>query len=239
MPGPTPLRDDLTVVLELDDRTEVVNRELTRIGTSSQCDLQIASGPPLHSVLRVDAGVLWIEADADTADLMVNWRSCRRLALRDGDVISANGHEMTVRVRPRIHADEASVAVSTLSQLSAEELCDHILTEQAQVNAFEAGQLRGWQRLMEAVQEVVLDDSDLTPDEKAPAVDECESLLNQIRELTDLMDARTRELDRCEEQLTAASTVLQDVQDRVSGQIETLLNQIGEAEHPGELRASA
>ena len=76
----------------------------------------------------------------------------------------------------------------------------------------------------------------------SPAVDfsdDCERLLVQIREMSDMMNGRTQQLDDCEDELLAATALLQETQDRVSAQIEELLDQIGESSIPNELRASA
>lgn len=237
MPRSTPLSAESTILIQHEEQTLLMTRDLVRIGSSPLCDLQLDSGPPLHSLIRREGSVVWIEADADTASLQVNERSCRRLALRDGDVIAANGHQFTFRMQAALVEPEVDELVDSLGQLTAEELCDRILVEESAVSEFEAGRKRGWLNLIRAVEDVA--DQEVSPvaDQELPE-DDCELLLNQIRELTELMDVRTRELDQCEAELSAASAILQETQDRVSGQIETLLNQIA-AEAPGELRASA
>ncbi len=232
------------LVLELEDRSLVVDRDQIRIGSSPLCEVRLSKGPLLHSVIRAEAGVVWIEADDETVDLTVNWRTCRRMALRDGDVISVAGHDITVHNRStHSFADDAARLAEDIAQLTAEELCDRVLSEQSAVDEFESSRLRGWQKLMSAIRDVAATDQALAdPLDNSPAVefsDDCDRLLDQIREMSEMMNGRTLQLDDCETELLAATALLQETQDQVSAQIEDLLDQIGESSIPHELRASA
>lgn len=230
--------------LEFDEGSMVIDRDQIRVGSSPVCEIHLLEGPLLHSVIRMEAGAVWIEAADEAAELNVNWRACRRMALRDGDVISICGMDLTVRDAEIYSAQVGAVQlVEDITQLTADELCDRILSDQSAVDQFEEGCLKGMQKLMEAMKAVIAAEpvtSEMLP--TAPAVefsDECQRLLDQIHEMSEMMNGRTRELDLCETELVAATELLEETQDRVSRQIETLLDQIGDAAIPTELRASA
>lgn len=235
---------ELEMVLEFDDRLLVVDHDRIRIGSGPMCEIRLPLGPVLHSVIRTEAGVVWIEADDDSADLTVNWRTCRRMALRDGDVISVDGCDITVLSRPATTVeDDAARRTEDTTQLTAEELCDRILSDQSVVDEFESSRLNGWQKLMAAIKTTAAASQFPAAElDNSPAVEfsgDCERLLDQIREMSEMMSGRTRELDTCENDLLAATSLLQETQDRVSRQIEELLDQIGDVSQPNELRASA
>ena len=69
--------------------------------------------------------------------------------------------------------------------------------------------------------------------------DDCERLLVQIRELSEMVNGRSQELDDCESELVAATAILEEAQERVSQQIEELLEQLQTPAVEMELRASA
>ena len=142
-----------------------------------------------------------------------------------------------------MNEDDAARRTEDITQLTAEDLCDRILSEQSVVDEFESSRLNGWQKLMAAIRTTAVA-IQFPPAEldNSPAVefsDDCERLLDQIREMSEMMSGRTRELDACESDLLAATSLLQETQDRVSRQIEELLDQIGDVSQPNELRASA
>jgi len=243
-PGSTISSDnEFRLVLELDDRALIIDRNQIRIGTSPACEIRLSQGPLLHSVIHHEAGVVWIEADQETADLLVNWRTCRRMALRDGDVISAAGEDITFRHSPvRTMEEDAGRIVGEITQLTAEELCDRILVEQTAVDEFDVQRLDGWQKLMSAIRDVAVEIPQGDVQNPVPTIeisDECERLLAQIREMSEVIEGRSRDLEQCESGLMAASALMQEAQDRVSQQIEELLNQMSSATESTELRASA
>ena len=245
----TTCADDSTnpmLVLEGPVESLVIDRDGLRIGTRPICDLLLADGPALHSVVHQQAGVTWIEA-IDEASLIINGHPRRRMSLRDGDVLELNGQEFTVRLRT-VEAGEMPVGLSEdLSLLSAEELCDRILSEQTMVDEFVESQRTGWNGLMAAIEAVHEADQPTAtlPLEVEQVVetdepkDDCERLLVQIRELSEMVNGRTQELDDCENELIAATALLEETQERVSQQIEGLLEQLQTPVVETELRASA
>lgn len=259
---------EFETILEFGDRSLIVDRERLRIGSSPVCEIRLSRGPLLHSVLCSEAGVVWIELDDETAELTVNDQPCRRMALRDGDVVSMTDGDMvsmtgvtfTIRHQTASSLEEDAAALADdLSHLTADELCDRILSEQSMVDEFDANRRQGWQDLMAAMHGAVLESADSpleaeTDDavtvvkvgvprtiedlDHPDATAECERLLEQIHEIAAVMNGRTRELDVCEDELAAATSLLQETQVRVSQQIQELLDQISDAE-PRELRVSA
>jgi hypothetical protein len=230
--------------LEFDDGSMLIDRDQIRIGSSAVCEIHLLQGPLLHSVIRAEAGVIWIETADESAELNVNWRACRRMALRDGDVISICGMDLTVRDTVAFSAEAGSVElVEDVTQLTADELCDRILSEQSAIDQFEEGRLKGMQKLMDAMKAVIAAEPQASERlTTAPAIelsDECQRLLDQIHQMSEMMNGRTRELEHCETELVATTELLEETQDRVSRQIESLLDQIGEASAPSELRVSA
>jgi len=184
-------------------------------------------------VIHHEAGVVWIEAKDESADLFVNGRACHRMALRGGDVITVNNLEMTLRCR----SEEPETNPDDISEMSAEELCDRILEEQSEVESYEAGRLLGCQNLMLAIQAVRGLQPDLSADIEQD--EDCEKLLAQIRDMSDVVNGQTLKLDDCEAELVAATALLHETHDRVSQQIENLMEQFRDLPLPGEMRASA
>ncbi len=238
---------NIALVLEGPAESFVIDRDGLRIGSSPVCELPLPGGPPLHSVIHRQSGVTWIESQED-ANLIVNGCTRRRMALRDGDVLELNGLELIVRFRSVESVDEMPRGLEDdLSLLSAEELCDRILAEQDMVDEFSEGQREGWNGLLaaiEAVRETEQPVATLPLEveravEPVAAPDNCERLLEQIRELSEMVNGRSQELDDCESELVAATALLEEAQERVSHQIEGLLEQLQTPTAELELRASA
>lgn len=235
------------LVLEGPDESFVIDRDGHRIGSSPVCELSLPGGPPLHSVIHRQSGVTWIESQED-ASLIVNGYPRRRMALRDGDVLELNGLELLVRFRAADEPGETPRGLEDdLSLLSAEELCDRIMSEQAMVEEFSEGQRAGWNGLLAAIEAAHETEQPTIrlPIEVEQAVeavaapDECERLLEQIRELSEMVNGRSQELDDCESELVAATALLEEAQERVSQQIDGLLEQLQSPPAEVELRASA
>lgn len=237
----------VTLVLEGPAESFVIDRDGLRIGSSPVCELPLPGGPPLHSVVHQQSGVTWIESQED-ASLIVNGRPRRRMALRDGDVLELNGLELIVCFRAVDDIEEMPRGLEDdLSLLSAEELCDRILSEQAMVDEFTEGRLSGWNGLLAAIEAAGETEQSVVTlpleveqaDEFVAAPDNCERLLEQIRELSEMVNGRSQELDDCESELVAAAALLEEAQERVSQQIEGLLEQLQTPSGEMELRASA
>jgi len=239
-------QSNIPFVLEGPAESFVIDRDGLRIGSSPVCELPLPGGPPLHSVIHRQSGVTWIESQ-DDASLIVNGYARRRIALRDGDVLELNGLELIVRLRAADELDATPRGLEDdLSLLSAEELCDHILAEQAMVEEFSEGQRAGWNGLLAAIEAVHEAEQptislpiEVEQAVEATSPDSCERLLEQIRELSEMVNGRSQELDDCESELVAATVLLEEAQERVSQQIDGLLEQLHTPPNEVELRASA
>ena len=238
---------NIALVLEGPAESFVIDRDGLRIGSSPVCELPLPGGPPLHSVIHQHSGVTWIESQEESS-LIVNGQARRRMALRDGDILELNGLELIVRFRAIDNVDELPHGLEDdLSLLSAEELCDRILSEQAMVDEFSEGQREGWDGLLAAIEAARETEQPTVtlPLEVEHAIeavdmpDDCERLLEQIRELSEMVNCRSQELDDCESELVATTALLEEAQDRVSQQIEGLLEQLQTPSGEMELRASA
>ena len=238
---------NIVLVLEGPNESFVIDRDGLRIGSSPVCELPLPGGPLLHSVIHQQSGVTWIESQED-ANLIVNGCPRRRMALRDGDIMELDGIELIVRLRSIDDMEEMPHGLEDdLSLLSAEELCDRILAEQTMVDEFSEGQRAGWDGLWAAIEAageiksamITLPLEVEHAVEAVVAPDNCERLLEQIRELSEMVNGRSQELDDCESELVAATTLLEEAQERVSQQIEGLLEQLQTQSGEMELRASA
>ncbi|MDZ4687246.1 MAG: DUF1192 family protein, partial [Planctomycetaceae bacterium] len=133
------------------------------IGRGDFCDLQLddASQPLVHSELHLQGHTVGIEAADDNDAVIVNGDRCRRMALHDGDRVQCGGTEITIHIGTHAETAEA-LALPAMSEdltlLSVDELCDRIAHEEAEVAAFERGQLTGWRSLLQSVEATLLDD---------------------------------------------------------------------------------
>jgi predicted component of type VI protein secretion system len=230
--------DDLRVILEATTglgrpRRILVEGGSCLIGRGEFCDVQIADAdaPLAHSEVHIEHGAIWIEA-VDEPDLEINGRSCRRLALRDGDAIKLGDTLIAIRINP---ADELTTGVDglteDLSQLSALELCDRIETEQAAVVDYERRRLAGWDALLTQLETIIAQEPAGALQQEA----RIEAVLAQLHEVSSLLADRTRELAAQESEFLESAGELKQSQDQIASRLEHLLEQFP----VGELRASA
>lgn len=234
-------------------RLVLVDHDEFTIGSGEQCDLRLsgAGAPRLHSILHVQGRAVWIEAQTDDTLVTVEQNAYRRRALRDGDQLHFDGLQATVQIgepssqKNPLPALRSSRLSEDLSALSAEELCDQIELEEAQVHNFEQRRRFGWGALMSAVREVIDQESVRSPQpveaaQVAAISDEkFDELITHVRELSETLDERTKALVAQESLLIESSSQLCESQVRVSRQLEELLERIAPEVAPGELRASA
>jgi hypothetical protein len=213
------------------------------IGASPRCDLVVSehSVPPLHSVVHLQGGAIWIQTADDTTMLFVNDQPCRRMALRHQDRLRIGSTEFTVLMVPEIAlAVDENAMTEDLALLTAEELCDRILSEQTMVEQFEEGQRTGWDALLRAIdatnEESVAEDVAAIADEQQAAFD---ALLNQIHDLNETITDRARELTTHEAEVMSSASMLDETQQRVSQRLGEILDQLNKTDPPNELRASA
>jgi predicted component of type VI protein secretion system len=202
------------------------------IGRGDFCDLQVPGDdvPLAHSELHVERGAIWIEA-VDEADLEINGRACRRLALREGDALRLGDTLITVRICAAADATAAMRMDEDLSQLSALELCERIEAEQAAVASDERRRLMGWDALLTQLEDIIAQEPAAAEEQAA----RLEGVLAQLHDLSNMLAARTQVLAAQEAQFLESAGELKHAQDAMTGRLEHLLQQF----HDGELRASA
>src|SRR5579885_889037 len=94
-----------SVVLEIgrgrtEQRRRPVQSSRFLIGSSSRCDLCMGGGaiPPLHSLLSIEGGEVWLEAIAGAPDLLVNDRAEKCVRLKDQDRVRIEPFELIVHL---------------------------------------------------------------------------------------------------------------------------------------------
>jgi len=230
--APRDVSEELNVVLDVgagrQRRRVAVEGGTCLIGRAEFCDVQV-DGPLVYGEVHVEDGAAWIEA-ADDHDLNINGRPCRRLALRDGDVVNVGSTTITIRVNPPPE-DEAAFSDEDLSQLTASELCDRIESEHAAVTEFERRRLVGWEALLRQVEDILHQEPVATVHQNA----RLEAVSTQLHALADQLAERTRELATQEAALLESAGELKRAQDLMTTRLERILQQFQDR----ELRASA
>ena len=243
--------DDLQMILRSKRQSVTIAHDGFSIGSHRRCDLHIVDSlvPPWHSVIHLQAGVIWIEAADEETVLIVNHRPCRRRALRHGDQLMIGDVVYTIEIvsKPLEFRDsfQANGEVhEDLSTLSAEELCDRIETEQSMVKEMSQDEKSGWAALLHAIEAVhrepalgePLTDSTIKLAEDRVSYD---AMLSHIEELHETISDQTQELSQQEADVMASSSSLEESQKRVAQRLDEIIEQFTRSDAPGEFRASA
>ena len=209
-------------------RTVTVTHDGFAVGSSPRCNLVISEHgvPALHSVIHLQGKAIWIQAADDATMLFVNDQSCRRMALRHMDRLRIGSTEFTVLMMPvSAMAIDENVMTEDLALLTAEELCDRILSEQTMVEQFEEGQHSGWRALLRAIdatnEETVLLKKFLQSLKNSKLLSR--ALLDQIQELNETITDRTRELTTHEAEVLSSASMLDESQQRVAQRLDEIL----------------
>ncbi len=221
----------------------VVTHDGFSIGASRQCDLTInePSIPALHSVIHQQGGAIWIESADENTMLTVNDRPYRRMALRHDDRFQIGSMEFRILMTTETVAVTEQATISEdLTLLTAEELCDRILSEQSMVAEFVDGQRAGWEALLRAIEAADLEQANehLVEQQAAKPDDEkvvFDAILEEIQALSETITDRTKELSHQEKDVLESTTILEESQQR----IDQILDQLTKNDPPNELRASA
>ena len=199
------------------------------IGSSPQCQLRLGGAiPPNHSTIFSIDGEAVIEAVADAPSLRVNGVECRRSPVRSGDLIEIGPFALTV---------DAPLA----SECSAADLLALIEAEQAIVDEFETGRLRGGEALLNAVRRRA---AELAPASDEPAADflqDLESAVDLLHDFSDEMERRASRLTEREAGFARAGRRLLEAQQRLAAQIDSVQKRINalDVEQPAPLRKVA
>jgi len=146
--------NNVVLTLLFSGHSVTVTHDGFTIGSSRRCDLNLndPSLPGLHSVIHMQSGAIWIEVAADNLTLTVNDRPYRRMALRHEDRLKIGSTEFEFQLKSEPVSNVSGSALDEdLSLLTAEELCDRILSEQSMVDEFIEGQRSGWEALLRAI----------------------------------------------------------------------------------------
>jgi hypothetical protein len=243
--------DDLVLTLCSEHSSLMVAHDGFLIGSHPRCDLTLKDSliQPVHCVIHMQAGAIWIESTDEDHTFIINDRSCCRMALRQGDLIriGASAFQIDLSVNSRkclLSPADRDVVAEDLTSLSAVELCDRIVTEQSMIQELSEGDRSGWEALIHAIEAV--------HQEPRPAGTVAEQtispgsehhgflgLIGQIEELQETIADRTRELTDREATVAASSSMLEQSQALVTQRLDEILEQLGKSESPKELRASA
>lgn len=248
--------DDVVLTLHSDRMSVTVARDGFSIGSHHRCDLKLTgpSIPLLHSIIHHQCGAVWIEAADDETVLNVNERHCRRMALRPGDHFQVGPFEFTIDFgRLTLESFESSASdepvpfeetTENLAELSAEELCDRIVSEQSMIKQLSEEVSSGWEALLHAIESV--HETPLrseSPDEPTIAfVEEREGydrLIDEIDQMQETIAEQTNELDEQEAIVGVTSTLMKESQQREDQRLDVVIEQLNKSESPNELRASA
>lgn len=241
-------RETMNAVLKLEfqGQTATVTRDGFTIGSSGQCDLILndSTVPRLHSLIHLQGGAIWIEAANEDCDLIINNRNYRRLALRHEDRLKIGSTELTVLMKNEVpSAISRAAQMEDLGLLTAEELCDRIIAEQAMVDEFIGGRRSGWDALLQAIhsanEDAETEEARIANSAGEIPKDNLDILLEQIQELNQSLEEHTRELSAHEKEVIESSVIAEESQMRAVQKLDQILDQLKEPEAPNELRASA
>lgn len=247
-PGSNPATS--TLILRSAEGNLTVSHDGFTIGSSRRCDLMIEEMgiPSLHSVIHIQGDAMWIEAADEQVMLEINGRACRRMSLRHDDTMKIGSISFTVMLKPEVEAPFQSMAIGEdLSLLTAEELCDRILSEQSMVDEFVTAQRAGWEALVRAIKEANETPETITPieTETHPVTDHTDEektltqIIDQIEELNLAIAERTQQLSEREKEVIESTSILDETQREVSQRLEKLLDQLSQNDGDKDLRASA
>lgn len=204
------------------------------IGADPECDLCLggAEMPPLHCILKVENGEVWLDAAAGSPALLVNGQVVQTARLKNGDMIEIGLFEFRFgqtdatsnNVPFQFDSPAAPVAVDEfkdedvqedgwLEGLTASELIELIEEEEDFVRRFEARQQMGAAALMQAARDQFTPASDAAPSEQLAR----EETVHQNDVSTEHAELELlHDLDRIVQQLNEVSQELQDRSQRLS-----------------------
>ena len=247
---------DVRLILRTEHSSVTVDRDGFLIGAHPRCDLRLndRSIPMWHSVIHIQGGAIWIEAADDETSLVVNDRKCRRMALRHGDHFHIGPFPFSIELCPSGcdalaisapgHFDCCEDVPQELANLSAEELCDRIVSEQSKIQELSDDKSSGWLALLQAIEAV-----HEVPTQVDPATAQNVSFIEEQRDLDRLMShmeqiqetisEQTKVLNEREASVSTTSKLLDASQQDVVQRLDEMIEQLNMPESTNELRASA
>jgi hypothetical protein len=224
------------------------------IGSSPRCDLCLggADVPVLHSMICIYGAEVWLEAMADSPELLVNGRPEKCVRLKDQDQLRIEPFEMTVHLpagalaaaqstAPETELSPAQAESTDASDLSAVELVERIEAATQMVNEFEERSRLGMESLLSAVEgrrnrivaapapaprSTVLPMSAGSAEANHLELADLESLVGHISDVVSELEKRSGVQWRREAGIRDAVSTLFETQDRLSRQLEVLLRRV-------------
>jgi hypothetical protein len=199
------------------------------IGSGPDCQLRLGGTVPAHhSTIALVDNEPRIAAVAAQPPLRVNGAECRESVVRSGDLIEIGPFALAVEMPQP-------------AELTAAELVSLLESEQALVDEFESGRLRGGEALFNAVHRRV-DELSRAPAEAAPDfLEDLESAVDLLHEFSDEMERRAGVKSQREAGFNRAAQRLLAAQQRLIAQIDAIQHRITahDDEQPTPLRKVA
>jgi hypothetical protein len=204
-------------------------------------------------MICTDGTEVWLEAMADSPELLVNGRPEKSVRLKDQDRLRIEPFELIVHVPANVPASTQSLTSESLraadqeskspepSDLSAVELVERIEVATQLVNDFEQRNRLGMESLLSAVQErrnrmltgpastpqgTVLPMSAASAEANHLELADLESLVGHISDVVSELEKRSGVQWRREAGYRDAVSSLFETQDRLSRQLEILLRRV-------------
>jgi len=208
--------------------------------------------PVLHSMICIYGPEVWLEAIADSPELLVNGRPEKCVRLNDQDQVRIEPFEMTVHVSagvlaaaqstlPESESPVSNAESAEANDLSAVELVERIEAATQMVNEFEERSRLGIESLLSAVEErrnrmaaapalpprsTVLPMSEGSVEANHLELADLESLVGHISDVVSELEKRSGVQWRREAGFRDAVSTLFETQDRLSRQLEVLLRRV-------------
>jgi len=190
------------------------------IGAGSQCHCQLGGGgiPILHSVVARDGDEIIIDAVAAHPSLIVNGAETRTAALRAGDIFAIGDFEFGVHIHDSslVASEFDDFEVEDLQGLTAGELIARIEDEQQFLDDVEHARDQGAAALLQAIQ-------NRAPVRDSAAV-ERDKLLEELRQLSAVLDDRAEQIARREAECADRAARLMKVHDEIARQLHRLVD---------------
>jgi hypothetical protein len=199
------------------------------IGSGRQCQLRLGGPVPAHhSTIRCAEGEAVIETIADSPPLRVNGVECRQSPVRSGDLIEVGPFALSV---------EAPLP----AERTAAELVDLLEAEQALVDEYEAGRLRGGEALLNAVRRRSAELSRTSAEPAGDFLEDLESAVDLLQDFSAEMERRAGRVSEREAGFARAARRLLEAQHRLAAQIEAVQRRLAalDREQPAPLRKVA
>ncbi len=199
------------------------------IGSAPECDLRLGGDtvPVVHSQIHIDGGKAWVEAVAADPPLLINGEDRETARLADGDTIGIGGFGFTWKAPCSLESDLVEA-----TSLTAAELIDRLEADLELVSRHATAVRRGATTLLEASLGRIYGDS-VVAEQATVVPGDDQTLAVRLEELVRRMDAR-------ESEYTEVIASLLEGQDRLSAQLELVVNRLAGQQPDGEsLRASA